>query len=148
MSGKPQCTNTYLWFLGKGLRYYAKPHLRQPAPGEPDVPDLVRPGDWIRSSYHTEGLVVRLIRVPYGIAGQSVVTWTINFLYRYQISQKRQPEFCIYNDVVACGGRLMSLFEANTTTYEVSKPPDDLPPYPRWLRNLLTQQKQLSLFEV
>jgi len=102
---------------------------RQPVPGEPEVPDLVQPGDVIRSSYGSGGRVLNVagytVCACAGGPGEHAPTsdchplccWSIAFVEK---SHDPGPEgrvhpsaWCAINELVAVGGRLVKLFEAN-----------------------------------
>ncbi len=102
---------------------------RQPLPSEPEVPDLVQPGDVIQSSYGSGGRVLNVavysICACAGGPGEHAPTsdchplrcWSIAFVEK---SHDPGPEgrvhpsaWCAINELVAVGGRLVKLFEAN-----------------------------------
>ncbi len=148
---KPQCPNLYWWRINGGLRYYAPPVLRQPGPGEPDVPDLIRPGDWFVAEYRrtppSEGLVIE-VAGPYweDVAGQKVRWWVIYFADRRMLERERRPrDWCIINDVVAYRGELRGLFEADTLRIRVVPVPKDVQ-LPKWALAEIHAPRQLTLF--
>jgi len=129
-----QCYSTYMWHLNGGLRYYARPTLRQPGPGEPDVPDLVHPGDWFMCSYTpdvSQGVVVSVCPTRDVIAGMNVVYYTVAYIPIDLVRIPRRPADQRYlrwaNDVVAHHGTLCKLFAASRDTFTVVNPP----PIPR-----------------
>ena len=95
-------------------------------PGEPKVPDLVRPGMRVRTSYDTGGTVAH-VKGPYTYAALVTLaregyrltyrrrfqTYTIIYVPpdRYGVHSER--DFHWLNEIVAVGGRLLKLFEAN-----------------------------------
>ncbi len=149
---KPQCPNLYWWNINGGLRYYALPRLRQPAPGEPDVPDLIRPGDWFVAEYEqtspSEGLVME-VAGPFwdSVAGQKVKWYSILFVTREDLKRERRPHsehWSIINEVVAWKGELRGLFEADTKRIRVVPIPEDIH-LPDWAKAVVHRGKQLRL---
>lgn len=109
-----------------------EPAVRQPLDGDPELTELVHPGDYIRSSYDTEGLVVDMYPMKYHVAGRTVEAHSIRFWSRRKLEQLavsehiRLADFSTYNEVVVHGGKLCQLFEANSHTYEIVPVPDDV----------------------
>jgi hypothetical protein len=102
---------------------------RQPVPGELEVPDLVRPGDVIQTSYKSGGRVTAVVASTVcACAGgmrphdqtsdcHPLRCWSINYIEK---DRDRGPDIrhhpsatCYINELVAVGGRLLKLFEAN-----------------------------------
>ena len=147
------CQNSYRWGLAKP-EYWAEPVLHQPKPGELDVPDLVKPGDWIKSSYNTCGMVISILRQKHDIGGRHVHSYSISFWAPHQLNGTgipREPSW--YNDVVAEDGKLVSLFDGDRwtdgqlVTYQVLPLPDIAlsPAVKRYLEKK-KQEQQLKLF--
>lgn len=128
--------------------------VRQPVQGDPELTDLVHPGDYIRSSYGTEGLVVKVWPMQYDVGNRTVTAYSIQFWSRRKLehlstSDKVSLEdFSIYNEVVVHRGRLCKLLEPNPDTFEIVPVPADVIICDR-ARAFLGQAKpsgQLSLF--
>lgn len=51
--------------------------VRQPLESDPQITDLVHPGDYVRSSRGAEGLVIGLQRYEYHVDGQIVAAYSI-----------------------------------------------------------------------
>jgi len=149
---KPQCPNLYWWRVNGGLNYYARPVLLQPGPEEPDVPDLIRPGDWFVAEYRqsppSEGLVIE-VAGPYWeeVAGEKVRWWVIFFADRRMLKRERRPKaWCIVYGVVAYKGELRGLFEADTLIQvRVVPTPKDVE-LPKWVLAQIRTPRQLTLF--
>ena len=128
--------------------------VRQPVEGDPELTDLVHPGDYIRSSYGTEGLVVKVWPMQYNVGGQTVTAYSIQFWSRLKLehlatSDKVSLEdFSIYAEVVVHRGKLCKLLEPNPDTFEIVQVPVNVTICDR-ARAFLGQAKpseQLSLF--
>lgn len=135
--------NTFLWDLNNGFQgdkiEPPAEMLRLPIPGEPDVPDLVHPGDFIKTSYDTGGIVVGIYpRIFHGIT-----IYHIAFVNRMDAAENslKKHNFSGINDVVARGGKLCHLFKDNKDTFKI------VPIPPEWIigtgvRKYLERQAQ------
>ncbi len=108
------------------------PGIRQPVDGDPDLTDLVHPGDYIRSSCNTEGLVVGVHRYQYHVSDQIVAAYSIRYwskkkLWYLAISDHvRLDDYSVYREVVVHQGKLCKLFEAGEDIFEVVPIPEDV----------------------
>jgi len=113
-----------------GTRY------RETPGGEPGVPGLVRPGDAIRTSYGTGGIVMsveehlfcpcphefhsRVVRKEHaGPHCHPIVTHSIS--YRDAAAAGKKPRLFSINETVAVGGRILFLFEENRDEVTVER---------------------------
>ena len=154
MSNRRKCPNSFHWSLAGRKRWdmFEPPVLRQHVPGEPDVPDLVHRGDWWtawsgRGAIIGQGLVVDVVR-EVGLPGLECVYYRVVYIPERNLRLRNRPsEEVLYSnstDVVAQGGRLVALFEADLDTYTAGRPPADLK-IPVWAHRILDARRQLRL---
>jgi hypothetical protein len=107
---------------------------RQPLPGDPALPELVRIGATIVTSCRTGGEVEALVPYTvYALDGTPLACWTI--IYNRPGHRGREASRCWINECVVHGGRILMLFEANTDEVFIEAQPaaptppsfDDLP---------------------
>jgi len=86
--------------------------LRLTPPGQPTVPDLVKPGDVVRTSYDSGLYIVEEVAGPYTEGGYPPhYTLVCTRLYPHP-GRLRDTRFWL-NELVAQDGRLLKLFEVN-----------------------------------
>ncbi len=82
--------------------------------GEPTVADLVHPGDTVRTSYCTGGVVVAVreysFRAP---TSDAYAHFTIVFVPPERYGRHRDADLRWINECVAVNGRILMLFENN-----------------------------------
>lgn len=172
MKGTPRPDNEYLRELHAGIEVARLQPVREEGDilitpegyrwrleREVKVPDLVHPGDRIRTSYNSTGLVIELVPTvqcpcPYDQWGsklcaatwshpaildfhRELTCWTIVFVYDgkkiFKNGKFRETDKGWLNELVAYQGRLLHLFENNDDEVFVIGPEaaaPDLPPTP------------------
>jgi hypothetical protein len=93
------------------LGYMDPGEYRQPLPHDPALPDLVRIGATVRTSYGTGGVVTAVYRYWVNVAeGQTRDCWTIEIT-----DPRRRGEAARgwLNEYVVHDGRILALFMAN-----------------------------------
>lgn len=106
-----------------GRSAYAEEDIcfRQTPPGEPKVPDLIKEGDTVRTSYGTGPYVVRRI---------TRTDFEGHEAYSLSLAEPSRPNVArvAVNDLVAVGGRVLALMECNDDEVLLSRRPKGLAP--------------------
>lgn len=92
--------------------------LRRTPPGQPTVPDLVSPGDMVRTSYNSGPYIVTKInREVLMHCNEEYPHYALNVVLveRWKANGEIPPldRLCYLNELVAVDGRLLKLFEVN-----------------------------------
>lgn len=96
------------------LGYPAPGHYRRTAPGAPTVADLVHPGDTVRTSYDTGGIVIAVDELTFTApTGERLPHFTIVYVPPERYGRHRDNDRHWINECVAVDGRILKLFENN-----------------------------------
>lgn len=143
------------------------PRINVHIPGTPDVPDLVRPGDWLVESDYMDvySVVVKLIptregkwdSVP-GAKSWQIVHIGIGYMDGRNVSEN---DCCYLSHIVAVNGQLLPLYKdrgGKPRTVRVCEKPAHLPEITKSILSLIkrlngkvkkqNEPQQLSLFQV
>lgn len=96
------------------LGYPDPGRYRRTSPGAPTVADLVRPGDSVRTSYGTGGIVIAVDQAMFTVpTGEAFPHFTIVVVSPGRCGRHPdQVRHCL-NEYVAVDGRILKLFEAS-----------------------------------
>ena len=103
--------------------------LRSTPPGEPKVPEILKPGVFVRTSYSDKPYVVLKVDGPFFYhppeEAAAYEEWSLHLVTPEEWSAGRKDPSAWINEVVAVGGRLLRLFENNSdeVLVESARPP-------------------------
>lgn len=91
--------------------------LRATPPGEPKVPEILKPGTVVRTSYGNNPYVVLKVDGPFFYhppeEAAAYEEWSLHLVRPEEWSAGRKEPSAWINEVVAVGGRLLMLFANN-----------------------------------
>ena len=97
------------------LGYPDPGRYRRTPTGAPTVADLVHPGDTLRTSYCTGGVVVAVKEYSFTAPTHDILPhFTIVFVPPQWYGRHRDTDRCWINECVAVDGRILKLFENNS----------------------------------
>ena len=92
--------------------------LRSTPPGEPKVPDILKPGMVVRTNYGEKPYVVLKVDGPFFYhppeQAAAYEEWSLHLVSPEEWSAGRKEASAWINEVVAVGGRLLKLFANNS----------------------------------